>query len=107
MKNKKALILTDALIYILIGLFVFLVLVFVIPKLLGGGVSETKSFIKSTKDFDTDGVSDIFDKCVCDYGDDDGCPAGELEAANTPEKRQALKYGKCDGQKAPTYEKKK
>jgi len=103
MKNKKGLVLTDTLIYILIAVFVFLVLIFIIPKLLGGSAKETKNLLSSTRDYDNDGIADFFDKCVCMYGEGDGCPTQK----ETPDYSK-LKYQKCPVPgKAPTYEEKK
>ena len=33
--------------------------------------------IEGLEDCDEDRTADIFDDCVCDAGDNDGCPAGE------------------------------
>lgn len=107
MKHKKSFIMTDALIYIILALFVFLIFVFMVPKLLGGGAKETKGFLDSTRDYDNDGVSDFFDRCVCTYGEDNGCPTGKITDKTTPEEKSRFKYEGCPNGKAPKYDKKK
>ena len=103
MKFKKSFVLTDTMIYILIGVFVFLILVFVVPRLLGGSTSEAKGLLSSTKDYDNDGVSDFFDKCVCKYGDVDGCQASDLNG-KSPKELSQLKYSGCQGNEKPNYD---
>ena len=76
MKNKKSLVTVQVLIFLLIGVFVFLFLSYVVPNLLGKGSSQTSDFLGSTNDFDGDGIADFFDKCPCheeDEEDGDGC----------------------------------
>jgi len=106
MKHKKSFIMTDALIYIILALFVFLVLVFIVPKLLGGGAKETKDLLSSTRDYDNDGVSDFFDKCVCEYGEDNGCPIGKITDTTSPDQKSGFKYERCPEGKAPKYDEK-
>jgi len=79
MKSKKSFVLTDALVYIIIAVFIFLILVFVVPRLLGKGTSQASDFLSSTKDYDNDGIADYFDKCACEQGSDkyDGCTSEE------------------------------
>ena len=104
MKNKKSFVITDTLIYIIIAVFVFLILMFIVPRLLGGAASETKNLLSSTRDYDNDGFSDFFDKCVCVYGDIDGC--SEETERKTSEELKNLKYKGCPNNKKPTYDNK-
>jgi hypothetical protein len=75
MQNKKSTISIDVMIYMAIGVIVFLVLVLVIPNLLGKGRDQTCGLLSSSKDYDSDGIMDFFDKCPCNQGteDYDGC----------------------------------
>lgn len=75
MKSKKSFVLTDTLVYLGVAVLVFLILVFVVPKLLGKGTAQASDFLSSTKDYDNDGIADYFDKCACIQGSDkyDGC----------------------------------
>ena len=45
MKNKKSLVLTEALIWLIVGVFVMIVLFFLVPNLLGKGGKETSNLI--------------------------------------------------------------
>ena len=80
MKSKKSTISIDVMIYMAIGVIVFLVLVFIVPNLLGRGGRETCNLLSSSRDYDGDRISDFFDKCPCDQGteDYDGCTNKEL-----------------------------
>jgi hypothetical protein len=75
MRNKKSTISIDVMIYMAIGVVVLLVLIFLVPKLLGKGSSQTCGLLSSSKDYDGDGVMDYFDKCPCKSGTEDysGC----------------------------------
>ncbi len=75
MKSKKSFALTDALLWLTIAAFLFLILAYVMPKLLGKGTAQASDFLSSTKDYDNDGIADYFDKCACAQGSDkyDGC----------------------------------
>ena len=77
MKNKKA-VAIRFMIMLTIGVFVLLILMFMIPNLLGKGAAETSSFLD---DRDNDDVADALDRCVCDIGDEDndGCPPNPTE----------------------------
>lgn len=74
MKNKKA-VEIHFLIMLVIGVFVFIVLVIMVPNLLGKGGKETQGYLD---DFDSDGVVNSLDKCTCEPGekDNDGCKSG-------------------------------
>jgi hypothetical protein len=77
MKNNKATISVDMMIWIAIGVVVFLLLLFIIPNLLGKAGNNTGDFLSSSKDYDGDGVADYFDTCPCnkeDIKDKDKCP---------------------------------
>lgn len=74
MKNKKARIEISMLIALLLGVFVFVATVFLVPNLLGKSKAEASDNIKATGDFDEDGVANYFDKCKCKPAEtDDGC----------------------------------
>lgn len=77
MNHKKSTISIDMLIYLGIGALIFVVLVIAIPKLIGKGSTEASNNLDGTKDYDGDGISNIFDKCKCKAADTrDGCPGG-------------------------------
>ena len=75
MKNKKSFITIEMLIKLAIAVFVLLVLIYFFMSNLGKGSEETSDRITSGRDFDGDGVLDLFDKCACHPGpeEDGGC----------------------------------
>ena len=98
MEGKKSFVLTDAIIYLAIGALIFLVLVFIVPKMIGSGASQASNFLSSSKDFDNDGVADFFDKCVCVYAaTDDGCPS-----AMDDNSKSKSKYDTCPPEMKPS-----
>lgn len=80
MKNKKSFTAVHFLIFLALGVFVFLILAILVPNLLGKEKKEITSI--SSRDYDHDGIADYFDKCPCDAEDDeeddDGCPSGVI-----------------------------
>ncbi len=77
MKTKKSITGMSMLVALLIGVFVFVVVVFLVPNLLGKGKAEASDNIEATGDFDEDGIANYFDKCKCIAAEtDDGCPSG-------------------------------
>ncbi len=76
MKNKKA-VEINFLIMLILGIFVFLVLATLISRNLGKGDSDVSKFQSESGDYDSDGVTNFFDKCKCKAAEtDDGCPSG-------------------------------
>ena len=103
MEGKKSFVLTDAIIYLAIGALIFLVLVFIVPKMIGSGASQASDYLSSSKDFDNDGVADYFDRCVCVYAaTDDGC-----SSTMTDEQKSKSKYDSCPQEMNPTTKKTK
>ncbi len=88
MKTKKSTIAINMLILLAIGVFVFLILAYIVPNLIGKGSEETSVILSSSKDYDKDGIADYFDKCACDYGEEenDGCDAGHPDGYTEDEK---------------------
>ncbi|MFC2016633.1 hypothetical protein ACFLUF_02845 [Chloroflexota bacterium] len=74
MKNKKG-VEIRFMILLVLGVFVFLVLVIMMPRLLKEGSDETVDLLDQTNDYDGDGIADFYDKCDCDEGseENDGC----------------------------------
>lgn len=91
MKNKRA-IAVHFLIILLVGVFVFVVLAFMVPDLLGKSGTETKNLISGTGDYDNDGTANFFDRCVCESGDSDneGCPPDEPLTGESAKIREEL-----------------
>ena len=81
MNNKKSTMSVDMLIYLGIGALIFVVLVILVPRLIGKGSAEASSNLDGTKDYDKDGISNIFDECRCEAADTrNGCPASYTTA---------------------------
>lgn len=88
MKNKKSNISIEMLIKLAIGVFVLLVLIYFIMSNLGKGSEETSDRITSSRDYDGDGILDLFDKCACHAGpqEDGGCDSAFPEGYSTAQK---------------------
>lgn len=100
MKNKKA-VAIRFLILLVLGVFVFLILVTMVPRLLGKGAGETEDLLTQTRDFDRDGIADFFDKCDCKDGteENDGCPPNEPLSGEDAEKREKECRERIEGTK--------
>ena len=99
MKNKKSITGMSMFISLLIGVSVFLVVVFLVPSLLGKSKAEASDNIKATGDFDQDGVANYFDKCKCTAAEtEDGCPSGTKvdDSSHNP-------YDKCPEGMCPSW----
>ena len=67
----------NMLLSLLMGVFVFVVVAILVPKMFGESTAEASYNIGSTEDFDQDGLANYFDKCKCIAAEtDDGCPSG-------------------------------
>ena len=86
MVTKKSTISVDVMIYMAIGVIVFLVLVFIVPNLLGKGRDQTCGLLSSSKDHDGDGITNFFDKCPC------GGPDGKEEFDGCEDKDEYKNY---------------
>lgn len=75
MNNKKSFIAINMLIALGIGAFVLVIFFFILPKLLGEGAAEASDFLSASKDYDGDGIANLWDKCACEsgYNEFDGC----------------------------------
>ncbi len=89
MSNKKAMeqvwwiILTAV-----IGLIVVILVLLWFRGAGGKGFDFIGGKIGELDDCDKDKVSDLFDKCVCDQGENDGCPAVAEEQLKTMKARK-------------------
>jgi len=100
MKNKKA-VEIRFLVLLVLGVFIFLVLIVMIPRLLGRGDSDISDFQSESADYDSDGVVNFFDKCKCAYAEtDNGC----LEGIDTG-KKDHCQYKGCPPGKVPSWAK--
>ena len=100
MKNKKSLVATQVLIFLVIGAFVFLVLAHIVPNLLGKSGAETSDFLDSSGDYDNDGIANYFDKCKCVPGEtNSGCPP----IVKDPDASDHCQYKKCDRDLVPKW----
>ena len=82
----------QVLIFFVIGAFLFLILAYMYPNLLGKGGKEISNFLASSGDYDGDGIANYFDKCACKSGnkDNDGCPKG-FDIEKLEEERERCK----------------
>ena len=82
MKNKKSEMSgPGSMLAIVFGVFVFLILIGIIPNPLRQGVARASDFLSCASDFDDDGVLDCRDQCVCEPDKDEldvnrGCKRG-------------------------------
>ena len=100
MKRKKGLTAVEAIIWLALGVFTFFVLAVIVTNQLGKGSKGTEDLLTSSRDYDSDGVADFFDKCACAAGDErfNGCE-NEAQMNNPPNKEACKKeidafYGK-------------
>lgn len=99
MKSKKSITGMSMLIALLLGVFVFLLVAFIVPSLLGKGKAEASDNIQATEDQDQDGISNYFDKCKCIAAEtDNGCPSGTN--ADDPLHNP---YDKCPKEMCPSW----
>jgi len=75
MKNKKSMAI-NTLVFLIIAVFVILVVIFILTHLFGQEKDDLEGGLKSTGDYDGDGISNYFDRCPCHPGkeEDSGCP---------------------------------
>ena len=100
MKNKKA-VEIRFLTILLVGAFIFLVLVFILPKLIGKAGNELSFGLSETEDNDGDSLADYYDKCKCQAADtDSGCP----KEVN-PNEAKFCQYQDCCEDKVPSWAK--
>ena len=104
MKSKKSFVLTDAMVWLIVAVFLVLILVYVMPKLLGKGTAQASDFLSSARDYDNDGIADYFDKCACVPGSDkyDGCNSD----SETKGQEAAVRESQCRETIKKAYEKK-
>ena len=76
MKNKKAEVMIQVMIFLAIGAIIVLITVPAISNLWGKEKSWIAQLSISSRDYDGDGIINSDDECPCDKGDDEneGCP---------------------------------
>lgn len=79
MKNKKSMAI-NTLVFLIIAVFVILVVIFILTHLFGQEKDDLEGGLKSTGDYDGDGISNYFDRCPCHPGkeEDNGCGAAYI-----------------------------
>jgi len=92
MKNKKAMELWQLVGAMIITALLVLVVAWIIPKKIGEGAAEASNLLSSTKDSDMDGISNLYDKCICLQGErkNDGCPDDEQTSGESAMKREKV-----------------
>ena len=101
MQNKKA-VEMRFLTILLLGTFIFLVLVFILPRLIGKGGQEISFGLSETEDSDGDSLADYYDKCKCIAADtESGCPKDVNSNV-----AGFCQYEQCCEDKVPTWAKK-
>tara|TARA_Y100000310_G_C20447288_1_gene699047 strand:- start:319 stop:639 length:321 start_codon:yes stop_codon:yes gene_type:complete len=76
MKNKKSDVAVAKLIGLALGVIVLVIVGIFIYQQITGQKEETIKLTLGTRDYDEDGIANIYDKCACVDGveENDGCP---------------------------------
>ena len=101
MKNKKAFVMSDAMVWLILGLLALVILSYIFyPKIFKGG-EEAGGKFSLAADCDNDGVENIIDKCPCASGireaENSGCPAGSaaVDFTGSEQRNKCYKENKC------------